>query len=93
VPYHLSMARIVFDVRLTITRVTMFGSVTGRYARDQAAANGWQPGEYEFEMLLGVRGDVAATLAAEGERVRLYVPFGRDWWPYAVRRRGESGER
>lgn len=59
-------------------------------ARDTARRNGWQPGEYEFEMLLGVRSDVAEELAAQGERVRLYVPFGRDWWPYAVRRIGEN---
>ncbi len=41
-------------------------------------------------MLLGVRGDVAQSLADAGERVRLYCPFGRDWWPYAVRRIGEN---
>ncbi len=60
------------------------------HARERAAASGWRAGEYEFEMLLGVRSDVAAALAAAGERVRLYVPFGRDWWPYAVRRIGEN---
>jgi proline dehydrogenase len=55
-----------------------------------AQRNGWAKGAYEFEMLLGVRSDVADKLAAEGERVRLYVPFGRDWWPYAIRRIGEK---
>ena len=60
------------------------------YAIERAEANGWRPGDYEFEMLLGVRGDVAAGLARRGERVRLYVPFGRDWWPHAVRRIGEN---
>lgn len=60
------------------------------YAIERAQANGWRAGEYEFEMLLGVRGDVAADLARRGERVRLYVPFGRDWWPHAVRRIGEN---
>lgn len=60
------------------------------FTREQTAANGWRPGEYEFEMLLGVRADVSAALAASGERVRLYLPFGRDWWPYAVRRIGEN---
>jgi len=58
------------------------------HAFGHAAANGWRPGEYEFEMLLGVRTDVAENLARRGERVRLYLPFGRDWWPYAVRRIG-----
>jgi proline dehydrogenase len=60
------------------------------YAIETARRNGWQQGEYEFEMLLGVRSDVAKALAERGERVRLYVPFGKDWFPYAVRRIGES---
>ena len=60
------------------------------YALERAAAGGWRSGEYEFEMLLGVRSDVAKNLARRGERVRLYLPFGRDWWPYAVRRIGEN---
>lgn len=60
------------------------------FALAEARAKGWQPGTYEFEMLLGVRGDVARALAQRGERVRLYVPFGRDWWPHAVRRIGET---
>jgi proline dehydrogenase len=55
-----------------------------------ARENGWPQGGYEFEMLLGVRSDVAEALARQGERVRLYVPFGRDWWPYAIRRIGEN---
>lgn len=55
-----------------------------------ADANGWPPESYEFEMLLGVRGDVAEALARQGRRVRLYLPFGRDWWPHAVRRIGEN---
>jgi proline dehydrogenase len=59
-------------------------------AIELARRNGWPKGAYEFEMLLGVRSDVAESLARQGERVRLYVPFGRDWWPYAVRRIGEK---
>lgn len=60
------------------------------FAIKTARRNGWTPGEYEFEMLLGVREDVAKNLAGQGERVRLYVPFGQDWWPHAVRRIGEN---
>jgi len=60
------------------------------FAIETARANGWVAGEYEFEMLLGVRQDVAQALAKRGERVRLYVPFGRDWWPHAARRIGEN---
>ena len=60
------------------------------YARERARARGWAQGSYEFEMLYGARPDVARDLAAAGERIRLYLPFGRDWWPYAVRRIGEN---
>jgi proline dehydrogenase len=55
-----------------------------------AKKGGWQPGAYEFEMLYGVRTELQRHLKAQGEQVRLYLPFGRDWWPYAVRRIGES---
>lgn len=61
-----------------------------RFAIELADANGWKMDEYEFEMLLGVRGEVAQKLARAGQRVRLYVPFGADWWPHAVRRIGEN---
>ncbi len=59
------------------------------YAIAKASAEGWPKDRYEFEMLLGVREDVARALAARGERVRLYLPFGKNWWPYAIRRIGE----
>lgn len=61
-------------------------------AHAQACAHrmGWTPGTYEFEMLLGVREALAQRLAHEGERVRLYLPFGQDWWPYTARRIGET---
>ena len=55
-----------------------------------AASNGWRPDEWEFEMLLGARDDVAQDLVRQGHRVRLYVPFGQDWWPYAMRRIAEN---
>lgn len=60
------------------------------FAIAEAEKTGWPKGSYEFEMLLGVREDVAQGLARRGERVRLYVPFGREWWPHAVRRIGEN---
>ena len=58
--------------------------------REEAAKKGWKPGTFEFEMLFGVRPSLQEDLAAEGCSVRLYLPFGRDWWPYAVRRIGEN---
>lgn len=56
----------------------------------QAHANGWSPEGYEFEMLYGVRPDLQQALADRGHRVRVYLPFGADWFPYAIRRVGES---
>lgn len=56
----------------------------------EAARQGWSSDEWEFEMLLGARDDVARSLARRGHRVRLYMPFGSDWWPYAMRRIGEN---
>lgn len=58
--------------------------------RRLARTGGWQPGQYEFEMLYGVRTELQRQLRAAGEQVRIYLPYGRDWWPYAVRRVGES---
>lgn len=58
--------------------------------RKLARRNGWRAGEYEFEMLFGVRPVLQQSLVDGGEAVRLYLPFGRDWWPYAIRRVGES---
>jgi len=58
--------------------------------RKLARRNGWRAGDYEFEMLFGVRPVLQQSLVDGGEAVRLYLPFGRDWWPYAIRRVGES---
>jgi proline dehydrogenase len=51
---------------------------------------GWEKDEYEFEMLYGVRPELQDQLVRGGQRLRLYLPFGTDWWPYAVRRVGEN---
>ncbi len=47
------------------------------------------PDRYEFQMLYGIRRDMQAKLTAEGYRVRVYLPFGREWFPYYMRRLGE----
>lgn len=52
--------------------------------------HGWQADEYEFEMLLGVRDGYQRQLAAAGYPVRVYVPFGTEWWAYTARRIGEN---
>jgi proline dehydrogenase len=54
-----------------------------------ASARGVAADRYEFQMLYGVRRDLQAELRDKGHRVRVYVPFGREWFPYFMRRLGE----
>ncbi len=44
---------------------------------------------FEFQMLYGVRRDLQRSLVAEGYGVRVYVPFGTEWYPYFMRRLAE----
>lgn len=53
------------------------------------AATGHAGVPHEHQMLFGVRGDEQARLAAAGEEVRVYVPFGERWYPYLMRRMAE----
>lgn len=46
--------------------------------------------QYEFQMLLGVDHELQKILLAEGHRLRIYVPYGRDWYPYSIRRLREN---
>ena len=46
--------------------------------------------EYEFQMLLGVRPELGDALVSEGHRLRIYVPFGRHWYAYSLRRLQEN---
>jgi proline dehydrogenase len=48
------------------------------------------PGDYEFQMLLGVREELGDALVAEGRRLRIYVPFGAYWYQYSLRRLQEN---
>jgi len=55
------------------------------YATTHAVASD----RFEFQMLYGIRRDVQASLVESGYRMRVYVPFGREWFPYFMRRLGE----
>jgi proline dehydrogenase len=44
---------------------------------------------FEFQMLYGIRRDLQRKLARDGWRVRIYIPFGSEWYPYFMRRLGE----
>jgi proline dehydrogenase len=48
--------------------------------------------QYEFQMLLGVDEPLRRILLAAGHRLRVYVPYGRDWYPYSIRRLRENPE-
>ena len=58
-------------------------------AKAFARQNGIEPGRFEFQMLFGVRRDLQRSLVAEGYNVRVYIPFGREWYPYFMRRLAE----
>jgi proline dehydrogenase len=52
--------------------------------------DGMSPSDYEFQMLLGVRERRAGELGAAGHRLRVYVPFGEQWYQYSLRRLQEN---
>jgi proline dehydrogenase len=54
-----------------------------------AAANRIEPSRWEFQMLYGVRRDLVDDLARNGYNVRVYVPYGSQWYPYLMRRMAE----
>ncbi len=57
--------------------------------RDFVRAERIDPATFEFQMLYGIRRDLQASLVKEGFRVRVYVPFGDEWYPYFMRRLAE----
>ena len=60
-------------------------AATIRFAED----NGIAKDRFAFEMLYGVRRDLQTRLAGEGYTVRVYLPFGQQWFAYFMRRLGE----
>ena len=58
-------------------------------AKEWARTHGIAPDRFEFQMLYGIRRDLQAALVGEGYRLRVYVPVGREWFPYFMRRLGE----
>lgn len=56
-----------------------------RFAREEKI----DPSAFEFQMLYGIRRDLQEKLVKEGWGVRVYVPFGREWYPYFMRRLAE----
>jgi proline dehydrogenase len=58
-------------------------------AKDFANTRKLSRDSFEFQMLYGIRRDLQRRLVAEGYRLRLYVPFGKAWYPYFMRRLAE----
>jgi proline dehydrogenase len=58
-------------------------------AKQYAARKGIPQDRFEFQLLYGIRRDLQASLVADGYRVRVYVPYGQQWFPYFMRRLGE----
>ena len=58
---------------------------TKTFAKDRGIA----PERFEFQMLYGVRRDLQERLVKDGHRMRVYVPFGTQWYPYLMRRLAE----
>jgi proline dehydrogenase len=58
--------------------------------RTLVAEHGLAREAYEFQMLLGVRPELGDELVVEGHRLRIYVPFGRHWYAYSLRRLQEN---
>jgi proline dehydrogenase len=54
-----------------------------------AAAKRISKDDFEFQMLYGVRTDLQRRLVKDGYRIRIYIPYGRDWFPYFMRRLAE----
>jgi proline dehydrogenase len=54
-----------------------------------AAASKITKDSFEFQMLYGVRTDLQRRLVRDGYRIRIYIPYGRDWFPYFMRRLAE----
>jgi proline dehydrogenase len=65
------------------------GRLIGRLIR-WAEEEGIARGGYEFQMLHGIRRDLQAQLLERGYRVRVYVPYGTQWYPYFMRRLAEK---
>lgn len=59
------------------------------WTKSYAKRNGIPTSRYEFQMLYGVRMPLQEQLAREGYKVRCYVPYGRMWYPYFIRRMAE----
>ncbi len=86
---YLKLLRILFETGC-YTAVATHDDVLINGAKKMIAELNIPKERYEFQMLLGVRHETRNALIAEGHRLRVYVPFGKDWYGYSVRRLKEN---
>jgi proline dehydrogenase len=86
---YLKLLRILFEGGCYVG-VATHDDVLIKGAKKMIVELGVPKERYEFQMLLGVRHETRNSLIAEGHRLRVYVPFGKDWYGYSVRRLKEN---
>jgi proline dehydrogenase len=94
------ISKILIDASLThgevstgkvppVTAIATHDPVRINFAKDYAEKMGLPKEALEFQMLLGIRNDLQQELVDAGYPVRIYVPYGTDWYPYFMRRLAE----
>ena len=86
---YLRLLRILLDARCYVGIAT-HDDVLLNGAKAMIAEMKLSPNEYEFQMLLGVRGEKRNELIRNGHRLRVYTPYGKQWYAYSVRRLKEN---
>lgn len=81
-------------LRLLLTQGTYPGIATHdsrliEYTKRFAASKGIAPARFEFQMLYGIRRSLQEELVQQGYNMRVYVPYGKEWYPYFMRRLAE----
>ncbi len=84
---------------LSLEKLLAGGAYTGIATHDEhlvwagmtaVARHGLDRDRYEFQMLLGVDPELRRIILDAGHRLRVYVPYGKDWYPYSIRRLREN---
>lgn len=86
---YLKLLRILFESRCYVGIAT-HDDVLIDGAVEMIKEYKMNPDQYEFQMLLGVRDERRKQLIGQGHRMRVYVPFGKDWYGYSTRRLKEN---
>ena len=84
----LKLAQSLLDSPIVPALATHDESLIGAI-KAHAAERRIDPARFEFQMLYGVRRDLQRKLVSQGYKIRVYVPFGREWYPYFMRRLAE----